>query len=405
MNDTQNFFMVFILLVIFSFLIYLVKPLYDADYVDKETDYAYKKLSRFIIPTISVFCFFISTYFVAAIIQEGNFRYAGIYYMILLCILFSIFNNTVLSSENINKYIKGKKFTPLGLLMAMGVGSIVFGFLDNFGLKLGTDALDTGFLNLFLGRFSVDSRFKDYQPNIAKNITILNTWSNSKWRSLLNQLLRFHKEIKSTNSNTLGFKDFIEDLEYFVDPTRGGGPLQIPDGIINKGPEVTYDYVQNIKEKFDLIDGSKSMMGNTFSDFIGAILGAAIINLFMYMTAYDGIETGDESIDNSFWVRNYNAYMPFLEALCMAIGCLLPVFINIAMTRDDYNTNNKMAWILIGIVSVIVLVIMYFSVRGVKDLTPEEKKRSLKKTLTKAQERLDVDEELKQKIENFKETI
>lgn len=149
------------------------------------------------IPAISIACFFISTYFIATIIQNGNYQFAGIYYMILVCIIFTILNNTVLSSDNIRKYIKGKKFSRVGLIMTMAIGSIVFGFLDNFGLKLGTDALDTSFLNIFLGPFSVDTRFKHNQKDIAENITIINTWSNNKWKSVINQLLRFHKEIKS----------------------------------------------------------------------------------------------------------------------------------------------------------------------------------------------------------------
>ena len=41
-------------------------------------------------------------------------------------------------------------------------------------------------------------------------------------------------------------------------------------------------HARNVKQKYDMIDGSKSMMGNTFSDFIGAVLGA-VINLFTYI--------------------------------------------------------------------------------------------------------------------------
>ena len=74
--------------------------------------------------------------------------------------------------------------------------------------------------------------------------------------------------------------------------------LLIPDSILAQGKEITREYVRNIKDKYDLIDGSKNMMGNTFSDFIGAILGAAIINLFMYTTAYDGFITGDDTSMN-----------------------------------------------------------------------------------------------------------
>ena len=406
MGDISNFSYTAILLVIFSAIIYLIKPIYSKTYDSKEEEDSYKKLSRFAIPTISVLCFFISTFFVASIIQDGNYEFAGIYYMILICVIFTILNNTILSSDNIRQYIKGKKFSSVGLIMALGVGSIVFGFLDNFGLKLGTDALDTSFLNIFLGPFSVHNKFTDYQDNIAQNITILNTWSGSKWRSVINQLLRFNKEVKSLKTQNInGFDDFIEDLDFFLDSEKGGGRLMIPEEILAQGKETTRVYVRNIKDKYDLIDGSKNMMGNTFSDFIGAILGAAIINLFMYTTAYDGFITGDDEVDESFWVKKYNSYMPFFEAICMAIGCLLPVFINIGMTRSDTNNNKKYAWLIVGIVTLIIVGLMYISVKGVKNLNHNEKVNSMKKTIKDLQDRLDINDknenELNQKIDNF----
>ena len=103
MGDTVNFLITAILLVIFSFVIYLIKPLYDSCYNNKDEEDAYKKISRFMIPAISIACFFISTYFIATIIQNGNYQFAGIYYMILVCVIFTILNNTVLSSDNIQK--------------------------------------------------------------------------------------------------------------------------------------------------------------------------------------------------------------------------------------------------------------------------------------------------------------
>lgn len=406
MGDISNFSYTAILLIVFSVIIYLIKPIYEKTYDSNEEEEAYKKISRFALPTISVLCFFISTYFVASIIQDGNYEFAGIYYMILICVIFTILNNTILSSDKIRQYIKGKKFSSVGLIMALGVGSIVFGFLDNFGLKLGTDALDTSFLNIFLGPFSVHNKFTEYQDNIAQNITILNTWSGSKWRSVINQLLRFNKEVKSLKTqNIKGFDDFIEDLDFFLDAEKGGGPLMIPEEILAQGKETTRVYVRNIKDKYDLIDGSKNMMGNTFSDFIGAILGAAIINLFMYTTAYDGFITGDDEVDESFWVKKYNSYMPFFEAICMAIGCLLPVFINIGMTRSDTNNNKKYAWVIVGLVTLMIIGLMYISVKGVKNLNHNEKVNSMKKTIKDLQDRLDINDEneneLNQKIDNF----
>ena len=143
-----------------------------------------------------------------------------------------------------------------------------------------------------------------------------------------------------------------------------------------------------------MIDGSKAMLGNTFSDFIGAILGAALMNLFIYMTNYDGIYTGDDSIDESFFTKYLNAYMPFMEAFFIALGCLIPVFINIAMSRykSNNNSNNFYCWLVIGLISLIVLVMMYLSVKGIKTMTTKEKKKSLKKTIIDIKDRLDITE-------------
>ena len=142
-----------------------------------------------------------------------------------------------------------------------------------------------------------------------------------------------------------------------------------------------------------MIDGSKSMMGNTFSDFIGAILGAAIINLFTYMTSYDGIYTGDDSIDNSGLISNLNKLAPFMEALFISIGCLIPIFLNIAITRDPTSSNNAKAWTVVISVGIIMSIMMYLSVRGTKDMNTEDKKRSINKTLTDLTERLNITEE------------
>ena len=403
-SNNIRFFIITILILLFSSSIYLIEPVYNGNYITVEEEEAYKKLSRFAVPTIAISCFFISTYFVAAIIQSNEYKFTGIYFMFFMAFILTIFNNTVLSESNIKKYIKGKKFTLTGLIMTLGVGAIVFGFLDNFGLKLGTDALDTTFLNVFLGSFSVDTRFKDNKDNISTNLEYMNNWVDGKWRSVINQTLRFKNDIRTLQSKNPDIKYLMEDIDTFVE--NNARPLDIPEMIQRKG--LTQAYVQNIKDKFDVIEGSKAMLGNTFSDFIGGILGAAIINLFIYMTSYDGIYTGDSSIDESFFVRNLNSYAPFMEAFFIALGCLVPVFINIAMSRSDYNTNNFYSWLVVGIIAMLILVMMYVSVLGVKTMTGDEKRNSLKKTINDMKDRLDIgdkDVELKAKVDAFMATI
>lgn len=403
--DLNNIVITCLLIMFLAMAIAYIRYVYNLKYMDETKEQAFKDLNRLMVPVIALSCFFISTYFVALLVQRGNFPYIGIQFLILVAIVFTILNNTVLSPENIRKYIRGKKFTNIGILMALGVGAVVFGFLDNFGLKLGADALDTNFLNLFLGPFSVDTRFKSYDKNIGENIARLNYWSGEKWFSLINQTLRFEKEFRRLK-NVNGFDAFLEDLDYFLDKNQGGGALKIPEAILKQGDPMVKDYVRNIKDKFFLIDGSKNMMGNAFSDAVGAILGAALANLLIYMTAYDGIITGDDTVDESWLTKNMNRIMPFVEAVFITIGCLIPVFLNIAMTRSDYNKNNLYSWMALGGISLIVLVVIYFSVKGVRPMSEDEKKRALKKTLIDLEDRLDIkDTELKSTLENLQANL
>ena len=239
---------------------------------------------------------------------------------------------------------------------------------------------------------------------------MINNLSNGKWRSVVNQLLRCKDDIaklaKTTKTSDNRLNDLMEDINTFVE--EGGRPLQIPKELFQKSDNAdgggVREYVKNIKSKYDMIDGSKSMMGNTFSDFIGAILGAAIINLFTYMTSYDGISTGDDKIDDSFLLKNLNKLGPFMEALFISLGCLIPIFLNIAITKDSMNNNNKRAWTVVSVIGVIMVIMMYFSVFGTKDMKLKDKKRSINKTLGDLQDRLAISEKdgnLKQLIEEF----
>ena len=141
------------------------------------------------------------------------------------------------------------------------------------------------------------------------------------------------------------------------------------------------------------------MLGNTFSDFIGAILGAALINLFIYMTNYDGFTTGDENIDNNFFVRNLNTYMPFLEAFFISLGCLIPVFLNIAMNKYSNKRNNKYSWYVVSIIGIIMLIMMFISSKGVKNMTPDDKKNSIKKNIKNIIYRVNLSDNTTNKLE------
>ena len=390
-----NYFIIFILLVSF------IASLFNITHFNKKYKNN-KMLNKFVLPLITMVSFFIACYFVSVLITEGQEnnkdKYAGIFFLLIVGVILTIFNIYVLGKEKLTSYIKGKKFSIIGIFMALGVSSIVFGFLDNFGMKLGTEALDDTFLQTFLSPFSKDVRFLNHSQNIKDNLKIMNEWTNSNWRHTFNHLLRFEKLIGEDKR----FKDLSSSINKLKCKR-----LDIPKEIL-KDKEITNQFVDNIKDKYDIIDGSKSMLGNTFSDFIGAILGAGLINLFIYTTGYDGAITGDDNIDNSGVITNLNSFMPLLEAIFIAIGCLVPVFLNIAMNRKSNKNNNFYSWLIVAIVGIIIIIMMYLSSKGLKKMNIKEKGTSIKKTLISIKERVDLDGnknngelELDTKITNF----
>ena len=423
MNTTQinsYFLIIIILIIIFTVSIYLIK---FVDFIDenlknekKHSKYITKaysytssknnidKYSSFILPIISLISFFLGCFFISKALvlidNQGPKKYVGIYFIIIIAIILVIYNNTILSEKKITNYIKGKKFSVIGMIMVLGISALFFGFIDNFGLKLGIEALDNKFLNLFLGAFSVDKRFIKEKKSITKNLEYMNNWSNGKWRSVLNQTLRFKEDIRKIKHPKIN--DLMEDIDELIS-IEGGKPLEIPHSV--KKQDLTMEYIKNIKSKYDVIEGSKAMLGNAFSNIIGSLLSSALINLFTYMTKYDGTYSGDDKIDENFWVKNINRYLPFLEGFFIAIGCIIPIFLNIAMTRDNFNTNNRNAWLILGIIGICVCIMLFLSVRGVRNMNTKNKENSIKKTLSDMKDRLDIDEnkdvELNNKIDIF----
>ena len=346
-----------------------------------------EQVKRFLSPAIVMFSFFAGCYFVSLLVIDSDKnksdKYVGIYFLFLIGIILFIMNATVLKSENIQEYIKGKKFTYIGLIMTISVGATIFGFIDNFGLKLGTEALDNVFLYSFLGPFSKDKRYLEHRENIKDNIETINTWAISDWRKIINHVLRFKNEI----SKIPKFNDLTNSIEDFKCKK-----LNIPKEIL-KSRSKTNDYVDNLRSQYDIIDDSKAMMGNTFSNFIAAMLGAAILNLFIYMTGYDGSYTGDEEIDDNFIVSNIATIGPVFEGIFIVIGCLIPIFLSIAMKRNDFNYNNKFSWLFVIIIGLFIFSMMYLSVNGLKNMTSKDKKNSLKKSLKDIKKRLDIKED------------
>ena len=395
---------IIILVIIFTSSIYLIKVADEKIEEENEKTKMVEKYSSFVLPFTALISFFISCYYISKVLaiinNKGSAKYVGIYFIMGISLILVTFNNTILSEDKITSYIKGKKFSVIGMIMVLGISALFFGFIDNFGLKLGIEALDNKFLNLFLGPFSVDQRFKGEKKVIAKNLEYMNNWSVGKWRSILNQTLRFKEDIRKIKNPKIN--DLMEDIDELIGKQKGK-PLEIPKRILENN--LTYDFIQNIKSKYDMIDNSKAMLGNAFSNIVGSLLSAALINLFTYMTKYDGIYTGDDNIDENFWVKNMNRYLPFLESFFISIGCAIPIFLNIAMTRDNFNTNNSKAWLVLGTISLIACVMLFLSVRGARKMNTKHKQKSIEKTLLDMKKRLDIDEnkerELNSKVDQF----
>lgn len=377
---------------------------------NKELTYI-EKNSTFILPIIAISTFFIGCYFVSLLIdageKSGKDKYSGIIYMFLCALILLIINATILSSQSLGEYMRGKKFNIIGLMLTIGISAIVFGFLDNFGMKLGTEALDNTFVDAFISPFSYDDRFTKYSKNIGKNIKTINEWTQNDWRKVINHVTRFESEI-AKNKKLCDLSNAIKSFN--------GKKLDIPKEILSTRG-LTNEYVDNIREKFNLIDSSKAMLGNTFSDFIGALLGAGIINLFIYLSKYDGSYTGDEKLEGNIITRNLEVITPILEAVFISIGCLIPVILVIAMKSNKYDRNSRNDWIIISIVIVISVIMFYYASKGITTFTKKEKINVIRHNLDGILDRVDIQanngdkdiynlvQELKYKLKNLNTNI
>jgi hypothetical protein len=350
---------------------------------------------NFIIPVTTIFSFFIGCYAISSIINQNNKheKYYGIYYLIFIAIVFLYVNMNFLNKEKMTDYIKGKKYSSFGSILSIGIGALLFGFLDNFGMKLGIEALDDMFILLFLGPFSITNQYKEHHKNIYKNIGIMNEWVNKDWRRMINQCMRYENEIMN-NKKLSGLANAIQKF--------GSKKLDIPESIL-KQTQSTNEYVDNIRRKYDIIHDSKSMLGNTFSNVIAALLGGAILNIFVYLTIYDDTNTGDKSINQNYFVRNRENFMPLIEMVFIFIGCIIPIFLHIAMEKSEYVSIRS--WYVIIIVAVLMITMMYISYINIESMTYEDKINSIVSNLRFSMKRTDLstpkEKEIYEKCENF----
>lgn len=161
-----------------------------------------------------------------------------------------------------------------GVLLVLGAGSILFGFLDNYGMKLGTDALEGGL-------------FKDFGSR------------------MMHDKVLFEEDLQV----------FQQNLAYIE---KGSG-----DAVETFKSSVKAKYT----DAFDAIDDAKGMLGNTFSDFVGALLGAGVGKIFESFTGYSGDVNSTQFV---FRMLQNPVMKVLLEAFFIGLGCLIPVMIHFA---------------------------------------------------------------------------
>ena len=293
-------------------------------------------------------------------------KFAGIFALVAVAIILLAFNAGTMQPKLNSLFKRRMKSKPnfVGVFLTLGAGAIVFGFLDNFGMKLGTDALE-GSVFMPMGKKIIGTKnavedmeaikkvaaridgakvpdapynYKDFGYKVkgsdvntlSSNIDVMDEWSGGQYNKVINQATRlFHYnaetgEYSGPTGNTGAMTSLMDTLtkEKFK-------PLQIPEGM---DEELTRVFLKDLRTRFNTIKDASSMLGNTFSDFVGALLGAGVGKLFAYLTSYDGdvnVDDDDKSINSTMIRLLQNPVVKvILEAFFIAIGCLIPVWMH-----------------------------------------------------------------------------
>jgi len=402
-----NYSFLFLSIVLIVFSLYLIAYLerdHDISSAASGSDseeLSKRKFAFFALPVIIIFSFFGGCYFSSLIVEneiKSFDKYCGILYLLLIGFILLISNFFIFTKEKLMKLAAGTKFSKIGVIMVLGIGATIFGFIDNFGMRLGTEALDNLFVQSFLNPLSTHFEFGKYKENIKENFGTINTWTEHDWRKVMNHVLRFEKEI-SKNKN---MKDLSDALKKYHCK-----PLNIPKAIL-EDKDKTNRYVDNLRTKYDIIDGSKAMLGNSFSNFCAGLLGAGVAGMFTVLTSFDEVTIGDKNLEENFH-EIAEKFKPLIEASFILIGCLIPIVLNIAMKRSDTDHNNTFAWSIIFVILLVILVTMYVSYKLTSKMTFSNKKNGIIKTLTNLKLRYyinsNVDKKLNNEIDNFINTI
>mgnify|MGYP007000192215 CR=1 len=89
--------------------------------------------------------------------------------------------------------------------------------------------------------------------SIRNNLEKLNTWANGKWRSVINQILRYRDSISKATEKNIIDPILLQRIDKFI-KEDGAEALTIPDSVKNMGDEAVQNFIQSIKKKYDVFN-------------------------------------------------------------------------------------------------------------------------------------------------------
>lgn len=223
----------------------------------------------------------------------------GVYTLLAAGLMFLIMN-AVSTNGDIERRLfrqnNKKDKSSWGVLLSLGASAIIFGFLDNYGMKLGTDALEDGpFFEAGKSFLKPPQRWLKYNGNMTEK----------EYNATMDKI----KEV-----NKCALKVLWEDK--FTKTEGGKKYCQFP-------------------EIYQQIADANAMMGNTFSDFVGALLGAGVAKLFEHLTSISQ-DVDDDHI--AFKLLQNPVSKMVMEAVFIAFGCLIPIGMHYGRARAElYN--------------------------------------------------------------------
>lgn len=368
-----------ILIGLVSTMIYSLYSINNIDTICSATNNP-KNILCFTLTSLIFFVFFAGCIVSSFIVRNNEFwfdKYCGIAFLLMVGLILLATNFTVFTKQKMLGYVSGTKFSKNGVIMLLGIGSMTFGFIDNFGMKLGTDALNVGFVQKLLTQLDFDPDFLKYRDYDIENARIMNKWSEYDWKQVINKIIIFRADIMK-HSNLQEIANIINcfDCE----------PLFIPPQLL-KDENKTNAYTRYLIGKYENATETKSMIGNSFSNFCAGLLGAGYVALFTIMTSYDNFDIGDNTLHQEYddFVTKLS---PLIEAISVFIGSLLPIILVFAI-KKKYSKN---AWILIFLTFSSIFLFMFLSFKFTSKMTSINKKNGIINTLNDLKIRYQINE-------------